>query len=263
MNTTENPYSILGVSQDADDDTIKKAYRQAAKLHHPDKQTNEENRKLATDRFAKIADAYALLNDPVRRYDWRQANNNISRNSTPQNSSAPKRNSTTKTAAPSPQVKRSSSFHRKPRRSSGSSSLSGSTRSSLSGSTRSSSSTGRRKSRASATEFAASPLQPSHARRASATLPRRESVRNSIQRTSSAGSNIARGRTSANEPAACFPMKPRRQSRNSSVNTPPRRSMTSQKSSPASSEKGRKKSRTPLTEYGAVPMQGRRLRRTA
>ncbi|CAJ1954466.1 unnamed protein product [Cylindrotheca closterium] len=155
MNTTDNPYSILGVSQDADDGTIKKAYRQAAKLHHPDKQTSEEDRKLATHRFAKIADAYALLNDPVRRYDWRQANENTSRASTsqrssvpkptsvpkttspssqrqankntsrasaPQRSQEPKRNSMSKTSTPSPQVKRSGSFLKLPRHTSASTS---------------------------------------------------------------------------------------------------------------------------------------------
>ncbi|KAL3945420.1 MAG: hypothetical protein SGBAC_000473 [Bacillariaceae sp.] len=83
MEKTDNPYSILGLSEDSDEATIKKAYFKLAKKCHPDKQKTKVDREAATHEFAKIADAYDLLQDPVRRYDWRQANQGRSLPSSP------------------------------------------------------------------------------------------------------------------------------------------------------------------------------------
>lgn len=58
-----NPYTILGVSVDADAATIKAAYRRAAASTHPD--TSDDPR--AADRFIELRQAYELLADPVRR----------------------------------------------------------------------------------------------------------------------------------------------------------------------------------------------------
>lgn len=54
-------YKILGVEKDADDNEIKKAYRKAAIIHHPDKNRDDEN---AADRFKDIGEAYETLSDP-------------------------------------------------------------------------------------------------------------------------------------------------------------------------------------------------------
>lgn len=54
-------YKILGVEKDADDNQIKKAYRKAAIIHHPDKNPNDEE---AADRFKDIGEAYETLSDP-------------------------------------------------------------------------------------------------------------------------------------------------------------------------------------------------------
>lgn len=54
-------YKILGVSKDADDNAIKKAYRKLAIIHHPDKNPNDEN---AEARFKDISEAYETLSDP-------------------------------------------------------------------------------------------------------------------------------------------------------------------------------------------------------
>jgi DnaJ family protein C protein 7 len=54
-------YKILGVEKDADDNTIKKAYRRLAIVHHPDK--NQGN-KEAEVRFKDISEAYETLSDP-------------------------------------------------------------------------------------------------------------------------------------------------------------------------------------------------------
>lgn len=53
-------YKILGVEKDADDTAIKKAYRKAAIIHHPDKNPDDEQ---AAERFKDIAEAYETLSD--------------------------------------------------------------------------------------------------------------------------------------------------------------------------------------------------------
>lgn len=54
---------ILGVSEHASLDEIKKAYRSLVKLHHPDRFFNEgpEQQKIAHERFMHIQKAYELL----------------------------------------------------------------------------------------------------------------------------------------------------------------------------------------------------------
>jgi len=57
-------YELLGVSKDADDGAIKKAYRKLAMKHHPDR--NKGNPESA-DVFKTISEAYATLTDPEKR----------------------------------------------------------------------------------------------------------------------------------------------------------------------------------------------------
>ena len=60
-------YRILGVDRNADDKTIKSAYRRLARKHHPDVAKTKD----ATERFKEISEAYEVLSDPEkrRRYD--------------------------------------------------------------------------------------------------------------------------------------------------------------------------------------------------
>jgi curved DNA-binding protein CbpA/Ca2+-binding EF-hand superfamily protein len=74
MDKGDDPYEILGVSYEASETEIKKAYRKNALKYHPDKQQTEEDKASAHDIFAKLSDAYDTLTNPVKRYDWKQAN---------------------------------------------------------------------------------------------------------------------------------------------------------------------------------------------
>lgn len=60
----EDPYQTLGLTRDASQDDIRRAYRRLAKQHHPD--LNPGN-KAAEDRFKKISAANELLSDPEKR----------------------------------------------------------------------------------------------------------------------------------------------------------------------------------------------------
>ena len=64
METKRDYYEVLGVARDADDSTIKKAYRKLAKKYHPD--TNVGN-KQAEERFKEVTEAYDILSDPEKR----------------------------------------------------------------------------------------------------------------------------------------------------------------------------------------------------
>ncbi|MBX3084805.1 MAG: J domain-containing protein [Anaerolineae bacterium] len=73
-------YKTLGVNRNADEKEIKKAYRDLARKHHPDK--NPGNKEAET-KFKQINEAYEVLSDPDKRkkYDllgsnpqrWQQA----------------------------------------------------------------------------------------------------------------------------------------------------------------------------------------------
>ena len=62
-------YEILGVSKDADANSIKKAYRKVAMKYHPDKNQGD---KAAEENFKEAAEAYGILNDNEKRQRYDQ-----------------------------------------------------------------------------------------------------------------------------------------------------------------------------------------------
>ncbi len=69
-------YKTLGVPRDADEKTIKRAYRKLARELHPDVNPDDQ---AAEDRFKEVSEAYEVLSDPAKRskYDrfgaeWKQ-----------------------------------------------------------------------------------------------------------------------------------------------------------------------------------------------
>lgn len=64
MTTARDPYGLLGVSRQADQDEIKAAYRRLAMQYHPDRNAGD---KGAEERFKAISEAYATLRDPELR----------------------------------------------------------------------------------------------------------------------------------------------------------------------------------------------------
>lgn len=61
---SQDYYQVLGVERNADDATIKKAYRKLAMKYHPDR--NPDN-KEAEEKFKEIGEAYEVLSDADKR----------------------------------------------------------------------------------------------------------------------------------------------------------------------------------------------------
>lgn len=62
-------YQTLGVSKNASDDEIQKAYRKQARKYHPDLHADKDDqeKKRVTQKFQQIQQAYDVLSDPEKR----------------------------------------------------------------------------------------------------------------------------------------------------------------------------------------------------
>ncbi|MDO5519608.1 MAG: J domain-containing protein [bacterium] len=53
-----DPYQVLGISSNATDDEVKKAYRELSRKYHPDSYANNPLADLAEDKFKEVQEAY-------------------------------------------------------------------------------------------------------------------------------------------------------------------------------------------------------------
>lgn len=59
-----NPYEVLGISQNASKDEVKKAYRELSRKYHPDANINNPLAELAEERFKEVQEAYDTIMNP-------------------------------------------------------------------------------------------------------------------------------------------------------------------------------------------------------
>lgn len=69
----KNYFDILGIDKNADQDTIKKAYRKLAMQYHPDRGGDQ-------NKFQEVQEAYDILSDPDKRAEWEFGQQRPSRN---------------------------------------------------------------------------------------------------------------------------------------------------------------------------------------
>ena len=62
-----DPYHVLGVSQDASDEEIKKAYRALSRKYHPDANINNPLKEEAEVKFKEVQQAYQQIMDERSR----------------------------------------------------------------------------------------------------------------------------------------------------------------------------------------------------
>ena len=61
-----DPYKVLGVSPDASEDEIKKAYRDLARKYHPDKYRDSDLAELATEKMKEVNAAYEEIQKIIK-----------------------------------------------------------------------------------------------------------------------------------------------------------------------------------------------------
>ena len=56
-----DPYSTLGISRDASDEEVKKAYRKLSRKYHPDANIDNPNKEQAEEKFKQVQQAYEQI----------------------------------------------------------------------------------------------------------------------------------------------------------------------------------------------------------
>jgi len=65
-------YDVLGIAKNASEDDVKKAYRKMASKYHPDKVTDEAEKKVVEEKFKEAKEAYETLGDAKLRAAYDQ-----------------------------------------------------------------------------------------------------------------------------------------------------------------------------------------------
>jgi hypothetical protein len=90
----KNPYTILQIAEDAEQEVIDAAYRSLARKYHPDTHTNS----VSEERMREINWAHGILSDPEKTLEWKRKQTREKQRV----SSSPTPSSTSKSPAPSP-----------------------------------------------------------------------------------------------------------------------------------------------------------------
>lgn len=69
MQNFRNYFELLGITQDASSEEVKRAYRQLARKYHPDLNPGD---KEAEERFKGLGEAYEVLSDPEKRAQYEE-----------------------------------------------------------------------------------------------------------------------------------------------------------------------------------------------
>ena len=72
MAQSDDFYEILGLSREASQDDIRRAFRKLAMEHHPDRVTDPAKKEASEATFKRIAAAYEVLSDPEKKAKYDQ-----------------------------------------------------------------------------------------------------------------------------------------------------------------------------------------------
>jgi DnaJ-class molecular chaperone len=76
-----NYYDILNISKNATKDEIKNSYKKLAMKYHPDK--NIDNKEVAEEKFKQVSEAYEVLSDEKKKYEYDNGRNIVLNNQNP------------------------------------------------------------------------------------------------------------------------------------------------------------------------------------
>ena len=76
-----NYYNILNINKNATKDEIKNAYKKLAMKYHPDK--NIDNKEEAEEKFKQVSEAYEVLSDEKKKYEYDNGKNIVINNQNP------------------------------------------------------------------------------------------------------------------------------------------------------------------------------------
>jgi curved DNA-binding protein len=77
----KNYYEILEINKNANKEEIKSAYKKLALKYHPDK--NKTNKEEAENKFKEISEAYEILSDEQKKFNYDNGQNVVIHNHNP------------------------------------------------------------------------------------------------------------------------------------------------------------------------------------